>query len=77
MVMMVMGGGGAVRPTGGSAHPQPLAAQIRQDFRQQHHNPDPGTGLTQERKKVLFVVKKEINKKNKKYKNFCYYFISF
>ena len=26
MVMMVMGGGGAVRPTGGSAHPQPLAA---------------------------------------------------
>ena len=51
MVMMVMGGGGAVQPTGGSAHPQPLAAQIRHDFRQQHHNPDPGTGLTQERKK--------------------------
>ena len=53
MVMMVMGGGGAVRPTGGSAHPQPLAAQIRHDFRQQHHNPDPGTGLTQERKKSV------------------------
>ena len=62
MVLMVMGGGGAVRPTGGSAHPQPLAAQIWHDFRQQHHNPDPGTGLTQERKKVLFVVKKEIKK---------------
>ena len=69
MVMMVMGGGGAVRPTGGSAHPQPLAAQIWHDFRQQHHDLDPGTGLTQEKKKkVLFVVKKK--KKN-------YYFISF
>ena len=67
MVMTVMGGGGAVRPTRGSAHPHPLAAQIRHDFRQQHHDPDPGTGLTQ-RKKVLFVVEK---------KNFFYYFISF
>ena len=57
MVMMVMGGGGAVRPTRGSAHPHPLAAQIPHDFRQQHHDPDPGTGLTQEKKEVLFIVK--------------------
>ena len=48
---MVMGGGGAVRPAGGSAHPQPLAAQIRHDYRQQHPNPDPGTGLTKREKK--------------------------
>ena len=38
-VPMVMGGGGAVRPAGGSAHPHPLAAQMRHDFSQQ----EPGT----------------------------------
>ena len=47
--MMVMGGGGAVRPTRGSAHPHPLTAQIRHDLRQQHHDGDPGTELTQEK----------------------------
>ena len=39
MVPMVVGGGGAVRPAGGSAHPHPLAAQMRHDFSQQ----EPGT----------------------------------
>ena len=38
-VPMVMGGGGAVRPAGGSAHPHPLAAQVRHDYSQQ----EPGT----------------------------------
>ena len=34
-----MGGGGAVRPERGSAHPHPLAAQVRHVFSQQ----EPGT----------------------------------
>ena len=61
MVPMVVGGGGAVRPAGGSAHPHPLAAQMRHDFSQQEpgtRNQEPGTrNWSYIREKKLNVIR--------------------
>ena len=62
MVPMVMGGGGAVRPAGGSAHPHPLAAQMRLDFSQQ----EPGTRnrsyIREKKLKVIRILDEIIRK---------------
>ena len=62
MVPMVVGGGGAVRPAGGSAHPHPLAAQMRHDFSQQ----EPGTRnrsyIREKKLKVIRILDEIIRK---------------